>query len=387
LTNNGSTIKIGDQNASVSGGTALSVKGSVSGIGVTYLNRFEVESTQSSGSGVNLRIQTSGEGAGANHMGIYNQVTGSTGTHYGNYTFLTGSTLGTKYGSAMTISGGTGAAYGYQASLTGSGENYAAHLSASGGTSNYALFASSGNAYFADRVGFGTLSPSYPVDVLTPSSIRAVNVDNSYTGASTSYGMYVSCGDATGTASRYGIYGSSTAGSSGFAYGVRGYATTEGTGSVYAGYFATGNATGGGTEYGVYASATDYGLYVGGGKTYLNSSGLLVGTTTAATGYMVSVNGKIMCEELKVQDSGSWPDYVFDKSYQLNSLHEVEKYIEENNHLPGIPNACTVEENGVEIGNMQKLLLQKIEELTLYMIDADKRIKALETENQALKGH
>jgi hypothetical protein len=113
----------------------------------------------------------------------------------------------------------------------------------------------------------------------------------------------------------------------------------------------------------------------------------LVGTTTAATGYMVSVNGKIMCEELKVQDSGSWPDYVFDKSYQLNSLHEVEKYIEENNHLPGIPNACTVEENGVEIGNMQKLLLQKIEELTLYMIDADKRIKALETENQALKGH
>jgi hypothetical protein len=102
---------------------------------------------------------------------------------------------------------------------------------------------------------------------------------------------------------------------------------------------------------------------------------------------MVSVNGKIMCEELKVQDSGSWPDYVFDKSYQLNSLHEVEKYIEENNHLPGIPNACTVEENGVEIGNMQKLLLQKIEELTLYMIDADKRIKALETENQALKGH
>jgi hypothetical protein len=199
--------------------------------------------------------------------------------------------------------------------------------------------------------------------------------------------MYVSCGDASGNGSRYGVYGSSTAGTSGTAFGVRGYATTEGTGSVYAGYFVTGNATGGGTEYGVYTSATDYGLYVAAGKTYVNSAGLLVGTTTAATGYMVSVNGKIMCEELKVQDSGSWPDYVFEESYSLRSLNEVENFISENNHLPGIPDACTVEENGVEIGNMQKLLLQKIEELTLYMIDADKRIKALEAENATLKGN
>ena len=100
---------------------------------------------------------------------------------------------------------------------------------------------------------------------------------------------------------------------------------------------------------------------------------------------MLSVNGDVICEELKVQDSGSWPDYVFEKDYDLKSLEEVESHIKEKKHLPGVPNAETVCEEGIEVGQMQKLLMEKVEELTLYMIDADKRIKALEAENAQLK--
>jgi hypothetical protein len=117
---------------------------------------------------------------------------------------------------------------------------------------------------------------------------------------------------------------------------------------------------------------------------YVNNE-VCINTATVAAGYMLNVNGKIICEELKVQDSGSWPDYVFADEYDLPTLDEVEAYIEENNHLLGVPDACTVEEEGIMIGEMQKVMMEKIEELTLYMIDADKRIKALETENANLK--
>jgi hypothetical protein len=66
-------------------------------------------------------------------------------------------------------------------------------------------------------------------------------------------------------------------------------------------------------------------------------------------------------------------------------LEEVEAHIEENNHLLGVPDAFTVEEEGIMIGQMQKVMMEKIEELTLYMIDANKRIKQLEEENNNLK--
>jgi hypothetical protein len=75
----------------------------------------------------------------------------------------------------------------------------------------------------------------------------------------------------------------------------------------------------------------------------------------------------------------AWPDFVFDSSYHLLSLEEVEKFIIENHHLPGIPSASTVEEEGVCLGDVQSKLLQKIEELTLYCIVQQKLIKALES--------
>lgn len=100
-------------------------------------------------------------------------------------------------------------------------------------------------------------------------------------------------------------------------------------------------------------------------------------TNTPATGYALSVNGKIVCEELKVQLSGSWPDYVFSDSYSLMPLHGVESFIKNNHHLPGIPTAAQLETEGLSVGEMQKKMMEKIEELTLYIIQQQKEIDAL----------
>ncbi|TCC97701.1 hypothetical protein [Pedobacter hiemivivus] len=87
--------------------------------------------------------------------------------------------------------------------------------------------------------------------------------------------------------------------------------------------------------------------------------------------YKLAVNGKIRAQEIKVEAS-PWPDYVFTKSYYLPSLQETEKYIKEKGHLPGIPSAAEVKANGIDLGEMNAKLLQKIEELTLHLIEKDK---------------
>lgn len=90
----------------------------------------------------------------------------------------------------------------------------------------------------------------------------------------------------------------------------------------------------------------------------------------------LSVNGKIRAKEVKVEAIG-WPDYVFDEGYNVGKFEDLESYIKANKHLPGIPSAKEVEKNGIELGEMNKLLLKKIEELTLYMIIQQKEINEL----------
>jgi len=167
--------------------------------------------------------------------------------------------------------------------------------------------------------------------------VQGVTVYDDY--GNTSYGVYGQAGGSAGT--RVGVYG--------YAYG----GTTN-----WAGYFV--------------------------GSAYV-SSDLRIGTTAAATGYALSVNGKIACEEVLVEDSGTWPDYVFDSDYNLMSLDEVETHIKENNHLPGLPPAAEVEANGFKVADMQKRVLEKVEELTLYTIQQGKMIKELQEEVKSLK--
>ncbi|TCI91492.1 hypothetical protein [Tenacibaculum sp. M341] len=108
--------------------------------------------------------------------------------------------------------------------------------------------------------------------------------------------------------------------------------------------------------------------------------------------YKLAIAGKMISEEVTVKLRSSWPDYVFTNDHKLPTLQEVEQHIKEKGHLANIPSAKEVEENGVKIGEMNKKLLEKVEELTLYTIQQEKdlknqeeRLKKQESEIKALK--
>nr|WP_157247332.1 hypothetical protein [Pedobacter panaciterrae] len=96
--------------------------------------------------------------------------------------------------------------------------------------------------------------------------------------------------------------------------------------------------------------------------------------TMDTKGYKLAVNGKIRAQEIKVE-TANWPDYVFAEDYQLPSLQETEEHINAKGHLPGIPSAEEVKANGFDLGEMNAKLLEKIEELTLHLIEKDKNEK------------
>ncbi|SMD37003.1 hypothetical protein SAMN04488029_3185 [Reichenbachiella faecimaris] len=109
-----------------------------------------------------------------------------------------------------------------------------------------------------------------------------------------------------------------------------------------------------------------------------------VGIGTINTGsYKLAVNGSIRSKEVKVE--ANWSDFVFYDNYELRTLEEVEQHINEKGHLPEIPSEAEITENGINLGEMDAKLLQKIEELTLYMIEMNKRMGQLEQENSELK--
>jgi hypothetical protein len=87
-------------------------------------------------------------------------------------------------------------------------------------------------------------------------------------------------------------------------------------------------------------------------------------------------NGLLHARRIKV-DTDSWADFVFETNYNLMPLSEVKNFIEENKHLPGVPSEQMVIENGVDLVEMNKILMQKVEELTLYLIEQNKQIEAL----------
>ncbi|MGX5689559.1 hypothetical protein [Arcticibacter tournemirensis] len=108
-----------------------------------------------------------------------------------------------------------------------------------------------------------------------------------------------------------------------------------------------------------------------------DSGNIAIKTRTIDPAYSLSVGGAIRAKEVKVESG--WTDYVFDPSYKLKPLKEVEAFIKINRHLPDLPTAKTVQSEGIEIGTANALLLQKIEELTLYLIQQKHTISDLES--------
>ena len=132
--------------------------------------------------------------------------------------------------------------------------------------------------------------------------------------------------------------------------------------------------------------------FAGGGSQWATSANTInymagnigIGTTTPDA--KLAVKGQIHAQEVKVDLLGSIapPDYVFASNYQLPTLDYIKTYIDQNKHLPEVPSAKDMEANGVNLGEMNMLLLKKIEELTLYQIEANRKIELLQAEIQKI---
>lgn len=110
-----------------------------------------------------------------------------------------------------------------------------------------------------------------------------------------------------------------------------------------------------------------------------------VGIGTSDTkGHMLAVKGDIIAEKVQVALYSTWPDYVFDSNYSRMSIEELDNFIKQNSHLPGLPSAETIEKNGYDLSEMDAKLLEKIEELTLYVIDLKKENEKLNNELESL---
>jgi hypothetical protein len=121
-------------------------------------------------------------------------------------------------------------------------------------------------------------------------------------------------------------------------------------------------------------------LQADGGQVGIGLQGL-----TVPAGYILAVDGKAILEEVEVQLSADWPDYVFEDNYKLLPITDLERHVKEFKHLPGIPSKTELENERIPVGQMQTKLLEKVEELTLYVINLQKQIDALSRDNQMLR--
>jgi hypothetical protein len=140
-------------------------------------------------------------------------------------------------------------------------------------------------------------------------------------------------------------------------------------------------STAGGNVYSMYAN--ENGQFILGNETTHFPSFIIcpngnVGVGTFVPGsFRLAVEGKIGAREVQVTNTNPWPDYVFAPSYKLQPLAEIEQFVKQYRHLPDVPSAEDVKD-GIELGKMNAILLQKIEELTLHVIELNKKIETLE---------
>src|SRR5258706_15155649 len=115
----------------------------------------------------------------------------------------------------------------------------------------------------------------------------------------------------------------------------------------------------------------------------MGMNGGKIGSGTGTPDQLLTVKGIIHAQEVRVDLSVPGPDYVFEKNYRLPALKEVKDYIDQNKRLPEVPSAAEMEKNGVQLGEMNMLLLKKMEEMRLYILDQQKQIEALKSRIEA----
>jgi hypothetical protein len=233
-----------------------------------------------------------------------------------------------------------------------------------------------GKTYFTDNIGLG-ISPINLASheklairngmITTSGTGNGISLNGSYYGSTNSFGTQ-----------RYGLFMGNPASMKLSTDQIGNYSPI-----VLSSFYGLGFDVGGGKM----ALCQNGALYIGGSdaatKTRIQSTADL---DAWALEYQLYVEKGIRTEKVKVDvKNGNWPDFVFEDNYTLPSLMEVEQFITTNKHLPNVPSAAEVEQNGVDLGEMDKILLQKIEELTLYTIEQQKQIELLKKELELLK--
>ena len=154
----------------------------------------------------------------------------------------------------------------------------------------------------------------------------------------------------------------------------------NGSGNVFLGFQAGYNSTGSNQLYIDNSNTTNPLIY---GNFTNNALGINTRQLSdAGTNYTLSINGKMRANEVKVYTG--WADYVFEPGYRLRSLRQVKRYIQQHRHLPDVPSAKEVKQQGIFVGETQATLLRKIEELTLYMLAAHQNTQQLQSEAKQL---
>jgi len=286
-----------------------------------------------------------------------------TGGSYGAQGFVTSTSSNTGIGLFGSSTGTGGNRIGVWGNSSGGTANYGIYGSVSGGAGNYAVYGSNtntagyagyfnGRGYFEEELranknlivdlnaGIGTLTPTTKLNIIGGADASLTTNGFIQLGSTTSWNLLLDDNE----------------------------------------ILARNNGAG-----------NDLFIQNDGGNVLMCSSelgGVGIGITAGsflANGYIFSVDGKIIAEEMRIQNSANWPDYVFENKYALMPLDELKESIESNKHLPNIPSATEIENDGLLVGDMQKKMMEKIEELTLYILNLNDANKKLQEEVDGLK--